>query len=130
MGEGVQSVVAHRVPTIISPGKWFRDVFFPIGITWDTMPVRRLSRSLMNRLLGGVAGGLGSFLGINAWWVRGAFVALALFSPLVSVLLYLALWLALPQQSIYELPPGDPWGTVIAAPKRSSCWVVRLSCWG
>ncbi len=72
------------------------------------MRLRRLSRSLIDRTLGGVCGGLGAYLGINAWWVRAAFIIFTFFSPLVSVILYLILWLALSPQSIDEIPAGNP----------------------
>ncbi len=70
--------------------------------------MRRLSRNLIDRTFGGVCGGLGVYLGINAWWVRAAFIIFTFFSPLVSVILYLILWLAIPPQTIDELPPGNP----------------------
>lgn len=69
---------------------------------------RRLTRSMIDRALGGVSGGLGAYLGISAWWVRLAFVVFALFNLPVALILYLLLWLALPQQSLGDLPPGDP----------------------
>jgi phage shock protein PspC (stress-responsive transcriptional regulator) len=58
---------------------------------------------LVNRVLGGVCGGLGTFLGINAWWVRGAFIGLSIFTFGAGILLYLVLWLALPQQTLADL---------------------------
>lgn len=64
---------------------------------------QRLTRSLVNRVLGGVCGGLGTFLGINAWWVRGAFIGLSIFTFGAGILLYLVLWLALPQQTLADL---------------------------
>lgn len=70
--------------------------------------MRRLSRNLIDRTLGGVCGGLGVYLGINAWWVRAAFIVFTFFSPLVSIILYLILWLAIPPQTIDEIPPGNP----------------------
>lgn len=65
---------------------------------------------MIDRTFGGVSGGLGAYLNINAWWVRVAFILFAIFDPLVSLILYIVLWLALPQQTLQELPPGDPIG--------------------
>ena len=59
---------------------------------------------MIDRALGGVCGGLGTYLGINAWWVRVTFVVLALFTVGVSAVLYLVLWMVIPQQTIHELP--------------------------
>lgn len=72
------------------------------------MRLRRLSRSLIDRTFGGVCGGLGAYLGINSWWARGAFIIFTFFSPLVSIILYLILWLAISPQGIDEIPTGNP----------------------
>lgn len=63
----------------------------------------RLTRSLIDRTFGGVCGGLGTYLAINAWWVRVAFIALAIFTFGTGILVYLALWLALPEQNLVDL---------------------------
>lgn len=63
----------------------------------------RLTRSLIDRALGGVCGGLGTYLSINPWWVRIAFVALAIFTLGTGILVYIVLWLALPEQTLADL---------------------------
>jgi phage shock protein C len=63
----------------------------------------RLTRSLLDRMLGGVCGGLGTYLGINPWWVRIAFSALAFFTFGTGILVYIALWLALPEQTLADI---------------------------
>ncbi len=68
------------------------------------MRVQRLTRSLTDRTLGGVCGGLAAYLGISAWWVRAAFIILGLFTAGTGVLIYLALWFILPPQSLADLP--------------------------
>lgn len=57
-------------------------------------------RSFTDRVLGGVCGGLGNLLAINAWWVRGFFVLLSLITLGAFSLLYLGLWIILPQESL------------------------------
>lgn len=57
--------------------------------------MRRLYRSAHDRILGGVCGGLGAYLGVDPNLIRLAFVLLALFSG-AGVILYLVLWLILP----------------------------------
>src|SRR5450631_3719748 len=65
----------------------------------------RLTRSMLDRILGGVCGGIGSYLGISGWWVRLAALALALTWLPVAVFTYFLLWLLIPGQSFADLPP-------------------------
>lgn len=57
-------------------------------------------RSFTDRVFGGVCGGLGAVLHINAWWLRAGFVLLALLTSGAFALLYIILWWALPQESL------------------------------
>ena len=63
----------------------------------DPAPPRppRAHRSLDDRIIGGVAGGLARHLGLDPFHVRVAFVVLALFGGL-GVVLYAGLWMVLP----------------------------------
>ncbi len=62
---------------------------------------RRLFRSRNDRKLGGVAGGIARYLGVDPTVVRIVFVVLALTGT--SVLVYLAAWILMP-----EHPSGQP----------------------
>jgi len=68
------------------------------------MKTQRLTRSLTDRVLGGVCGGLAGVIGVNAWWLRAAFTALAAFTAGAGALFYLALWWLLPPQRLAALP--------------------------
>ncbi|MDR2279638.1 MAG: PspC domain-containing protein [Gordonia sp. (in: high G+C Gram-positive bacteria)] len=57
---------------------------------------KRLHRSRTDKWMGGVAGGLAEYFGVDATWVRVAFVA-SIVLPGPQVLLYLLLWLIIPQ---------------------------------
>ena len=57
---------------------------------------RRLHRSRTDRKIAGVAGGLADYFGVDSTWVRIAFVA-SILLPGPQVLLYLILWLVIPQ---------------------------------
>lgn len=70
------------------------------------MRAQRLSRSLTDRVLGGVCGGVGAVIGISAWWIRAAVVLLTLATSGIGALLYLALWLLLPAERLAALPAG------------------------
>jgi signal transduction histidine kinase len=59
-------------------------------------PAPRLVRLSNGRVLGGVAAGLAWHLGLPVWWLRAAFLVLAL-SGGSGVLLYGGYWLVLPQ---------------------------------
>jgi phage shock protein PspC (stress-responsive transcriptional regulator) len=66
-------------------------------------PAPRLTRSLLDRTFGGVCGGIAYYLGINSWWMRVTFIGLAFFTFGAGIVLYLVLWLAMPQQTIRDL---------------------------
>lgn len=57
-------------------------------------------RSFTDRVLGGVCGGLSAALPVNAWVLRGLFVALTLLSLGAFAALYLLLWWLAPQESL------------------------------
>jgi phage shock protein PspC (stress-responsive transcriptional regulator) len=57
-------------------------------------------RSFTDRVFAGVCGGLGAVLHINAWWIRAAFVLLALVTTGAFAVLYVILWWMLPQESL------------------------------
>ena len=61
-------------------------------------PVRRLTRSSRNKVVAGVAGGLGEYVGIDPVLFRLLFILLALVGG-GGLLLYLAGWLIIPQAS-------------------------------
>ncbi len=69
-------------------------------------PVRRTAyRSSEERLLGGVAAGLGHHLGVRSLYVRSAFLVTATFG--FGLLLYAGLWLVLPTDSrLEQASPG------------------------
>ncbi len=71
------------------------------------MRAQRLTRSLTNRTLGGVCGGLGYYVGVNPWWVRIGFMVVGIFTAGTGALLYLALWYLLPPQTLNDIP-ADP----------------------
>jgi phage shock protein PspC (stress-responsive transcriptional regulator) len=70
------------------------------------MRAQRLTRSLTDRVLGGVCGGIAALIGINAWWVRAAFAAVVGFTLGTGALIYLALWLLIPPQRLASIPTG------------------------
>lgn len=61
------------------------------------METRRITRSQSERVLGGVAGGFGTYFGVDPLIVRIVFAVLALFNGL-GVILYVALWLIVPNE--------------------------------
>ncbi len=62
------------------------------------MATRTLRRSRTNRRLAGVCGGLGEYFGIDPTIIRILFVLLALPGGLPGTLLYLILWLVMPEE--------------------------------
>jgi phage shock protein C len=68
--------------------------------------MRRLYRSESNRMVAGVAGGLGAFLGIDPTIVRLGFVLLSFLGG-SGLIAYLVMWLIVPSESKLDTPPGD-----------------------
>ena len=68
------------------------------------MKVHRFTRSLTNRMLGGVCGGLGEYLDVDPWWFRILFIVLGGLTAGTGILLYLALWFVMPQQRLRDVP--------------------------
>ena len=57
---------------------------------------KALRRSRRNRMIAGVCGGLGEFFGISAIWFRLAFLLALLPGGIPGFLLYLILWIIVP----------------------------------
>ncbi len=55
-----------------------------------------LRRSRRNRVFLGVCGGLAEFFGINAFWIRLAFLIALIPGGVPGLLLYMLLWLIIP----------------------------------
>lgn len=64
----------------------------------------RLYRSEKNKILGGVAAGLGEYLDVDPTLLRIAFVLVTLFGG-SGILLYLVLWLVIPSKSDLNSSP-------------------------
>ena len=67
----------------------------------------RLARSQTDRMVGGVCGGLAAYLGIEAVWVRLFFVLITIVPNGFGLLLYLILWIIMPQAGQEELTPSQ-----------------------
>jgi len=61
-----------------------------------------MNRSFTDRVLGGVCGGLATGLPLNAWTLRTLFALFSVISLGVGVVLYVAFWWSLPQESLIE----------------------------
>ena len=57
---------------------------------------KALRRSRRNRIIAGVCGGLGEFFGISATWFRLAFLLALLPGGIPGLLLYLIMWIIVP----------------------------------
>jgi phage shock protein C len=75
------------------------------GVRLKRMPLRaatgsgkRLQRSVEDRRIAGVCGGLADYFGVDSTWVRLGAIFLALFTHLIGVLAYLAWMIALPEE--------------------------------
>jgi len=67
----------------------------------------RLTRSALDRIFGGVCGGIGTHLGVNAWVVRAAVAILTVGLPSLGILSYVLAWVVLPAPTLSDLPGAD-----------------------
>ena len=67
------------------------------------MPEARLMRSETEKMIAGVCGGIAAYLGIDAVFVRLAFLLLC-FASGIGILLYLVLMIIMPSESNFEQP--------------------------
>jgi len=63
------------------------------------MEPRKLYRSVNNKMIAGIAAGLGEYLNIDPTLVRLGFIVLALMGG-PGVLAYLIMWLVVPQEPV------------------------------
>jgi len=63
---------------------------------------KRLYRSRDNRMIGGVAGGLGEYFGIDPTLVRLIFIFFSFVPPTTGVLAYLVMMLVVPEAPLGE----------------------------
>ena len=68
------------------------------------MESKKLYRSVNNKMLGGVAAGLGEYLNIDPTIIRLGFVALALMGG-PGIVIYLIMWLVVPPEPFDTTPP-------------------------
>lgn len=74
-------------------------VMVPVkGAAEETTAVKRLRLSKSDRKIAGVCGGLGEFLDVDPVFFRALFIVLAFIGGL-GILLYVVLWLLMPQAS-------------------------------
>ena len=66
------------------------------AMTNTTANENRLQRSRKQRIVAGVAGGLGERFGLNPWWFRAGFIVLSAFGGL-GLALYAVGWLLIPE---------------------------------
>lgn len=89
-------------------------------------------RSFTDRVLGGVCGGLGARLGVNAWWLRALFAALTLLTTGSFALIYVILWWAIPQQSLVAQRRGSFLGLIAVVALIAVAgggWIARDATW-
>ena len=61
-----------------------------------------LRRSLANRQIGGVCGGLGEYFGVDPTAVRVGYVLASIFSAAFpGILVYVLLWMLIPERDYY-----------------------------
>ncbi len=70
-------------------------------------PVKRLYRSRNDRFLGGVCAGLADYFRIDPTIMRLLYILLCFVSLGTGVLIYLVLWVLVPESKVYHVPQQD-----------------------
>ncbi len=83
----------------------------------------RLTRASSGRMVGGVARGVAGHLGVDVWWVRGAFVLLAFIGG-AGFLAYAILWALVPIDTDGQQERGSPAATVDGRGAETSLLLV------
>ena len=77
----------------------------------------KLCRSLDNRMIAGVCGGLAEHLGWSLARLRVVWVLATIFTAFAGVIIYLGLWFLMPEPPLppktFESPPMQPWKKVV-----------------
>jgi phage shock protein C len=88
----------------------------------------RLMRSSTDKVISGVCGGLAEYFGIDSTIVRLVFVVAVLSG--VSPLIYLVLWIVMPQNKVVQAPqPLAQLPAETATPVRSSSFYEGQENW-
>lgn len=70
---------------------------------------QRLYRSRVDKMLGGVCGGLGEYFDVDPVLVRLGFVILTILGSGVGVLIYLVLWIVIPKEGSLSTRRAELW---------------------
>ena len=114
---------AHHQPEAAAPDTEPEPAPEATTVVTPPAPPRRLYRSREDRVLAGVCGGLGEYLGVDAVLIRIAALVLV-FAGGAGILLYVIGWIAMP-----EAPePGTPEAerAAIAAPREHTSGAFAL----
>ena len=76
---------------------------------------RQLTRSRVNRRIAGVCGGIGEYFDIDPTLVRVIFV-LVTFLGLAGIIVYVVLWIVMPEAPVGSEPPQTPAGFTGSTP--------------
>lgn len=71
-----------------------------------TAPAARLKRSIYDKKIAGVCGGIAQYLNIDSTLVRIVFIVLLLLPPSAGLIAYIAGWIVMPREPERILPPA------------------------
>jgi len=72
------------------------------GKSGESMASGRLRRSVSNRMIAGVCGGISEYLGLDVTATRVGYVLLSLLSGVLpSILVYIILWAVIPEREYF-----------------------------
>lgn len=66
----------------------------------DPFTPKRLKRSISDKMLAGVCGGLAKYFDLDSTWIRLGFAFAAVFAG-TGIIAYLVMWIIVPKEDIY-----------------------------
>lgn len=87
--------------------------------------MKELKRSLTNRMVAGVCGGIGEYLELDANVIRLIWVIVSVFSVGVGVLAYLFAWLIIPEEA-HPVAASRPVGTTTSRTPAGAGTIIEI----
>ena len=88
--------------------------------------MKELKRSRTDRMIAGVCGGIGEYLGIDSNVIRLIWAIVSVFTVGTGVLAYLIAWLIIPEQALSAMDAGPAGATTTSSTPTDTGTVIEI----